>query len=257
MSGFGTGSERTRDFQEAVAQTIVFCGLLARPYPKSLISQITTVFLINRTVHRPLHRPSQPLHLNPMGPGMRVESVSIPQRDLLVRMYDRFHPLAAALGLPPFAPEARRDWIAKALAQRWNFAAISPAGELIGHSFLVPSDLASAELAVFVDERFRRQGAGKALVQMALERAALDGLQRVWAITSPDNRAALRLLLRCGFRLANGGFDEAELQIDLPAYNPACFAETLATPDQSISPMPRAIASSNRSCTRLAIGMGD
>jgi GNAT superfamily N-acetyltransferase len=188
---------------------------------------------------------------------MRVESIGIPHRDLLVRMYDRFHPLAAALGLPPLGPEARRDWIAKALIQRWSFAAFSPSGELVGHAFLVPSDLTSAELAVFVDEGSRRQGVGKALVQMALEHAALDGLQRVWAISSPDNRAALRLLQRCGFRLANGGFDEVELQIALPAYNPACFAETLATPDQSISAIPSAIASSSRSWTRLAIGMGD
>jgi GNAT superfamily N-acetyltransferase len=188
---------------------------------------------------------------------MRVEVIGVPHRDLLVGMYDRFHPLAAALGLPPLEPEARRDWIAKALTQRWNFASFSPAGDLIGHSFLVPSDPISAELAVFVDEGFRRQGAGKALVQMALQHEALDGLQRVWAISSPDNRAALRLLQRCGFRLMSGGFDEVELEIALPAYNPACFAETLATPDQSISAIPSAIASSNRSCTRLAIGMGD
>jgi hypothetical protein len=38
----------------------------------------------------------------------------------------------------------------------------------------------------------------------------------MWSMTSSDNRAALRLQMSCGFRLANSASYEAELEIDLP-----------------------------------------
>jgi RimJ/RimL family protein N-acetyltransferase len=58
---------------------------------------------------------------------------------------------------------------------------------------------------------------GTALVRAALKWAGAAGLRRVWSATSCDNRAALRLQQRCGFRLANATVRETELEIELPA----------------------------------------
>jgi hypothetical protein len=50
--------------------------------------------------------------------GFQVRPLELPQRDLLIGMYDRFDPLGEALGLPPRSAEARRDWIEAALGPR-------------------------------------------------------------------------------------------------------------------------------------------
>jgi RimJ/RimL family protein N-acetyltransferase len=137
--------------------------------------------------------------------------------DLLIGMYDRFDPLGEALGLPPPAPEARHQWIGEALSNRVNLAAFSPAGEVVGHCFLVEDDNGSAELAVFVHQKFRRRGIGTALVKAALAAKTAAGLQRIWALTASDNMAAIRLQLKCGFRPASPVFAETTLEIDLNA----------------------------------------
>jgi GNAT superfamily N-acetyltransferase len=131
-------------------------------------------------------------------------------------MYDRFDPLGGALGLPPHTGEARRAWIATALGNHVNVAAFSPAGEVVGHCFLAADRPDSAEVAIFVHQEFRRRGVAAALMKAALELGATAGLRRVWSVTSSGNRAALRLQLSCGFRLANSNSHEAELEIDLP-----------------------------------------
>jgi GNAT superfamily N-acetyltransferase len=132
-------------------------------------------------------------------------------------MYDRFDPLGAALGLPPHPLDARRRWIGNALCQIVNVAAFSPAGEVVGHAFLALDNPGSAEAAVFVHQGFRRKGIGAALLWTVLELGRAEHLQRVWAVTAPENKAALRLLVSCGFRQMQSNSDVAELDIDLHA----------------------------------------
>jgi RimJ/RimL family protein N-acetyltransferase len=148
---------------------------------------------------------------------IRIRAVELAQRDLLIKMYDRFDPLGAAFGLPPQTAESRRSWIERALAHEVNVAAFSPAGEIVGHGFLVADAPGLAELAIFVHQDSRRRGIGTALVKAALEWGDAVGLRRVWSMTASENREALRLQTRCGFRLRKSNSHEAELEIDLPA----------------------------------------
>jgi RimJ/RimL family protein N-acetyltransferase len=135
---------------------------------------------------------------------------------VLAAMYDRFQPLGAALGLPPWREETRHRWVQASLSHEVNLAACLPGGEVVGHCFLAADHSDSAELAVFVDHRFRGRGLGTVLVATALQWARLVGLRRVWALTTPENNAALRLQEKCGFRTANSGSLEMELEIELP-----------------------------------------
>jgi GNAT superfamily N-acetyltransferase len=151
-----------------------------------------------------------------MDTDIRIQSVGMPQRHLVTEMYDRFDPLGGALGLPPLKAEARRQWAELALRQALNLAAFSPAGEVIGHCFLVTDDSGSAELALFVHQQFRRRGIGTALLKAALNWATAVGVRRVWSLTSSDNNPALRLQLNCGFRRRSSSFGETELEIELP-----------------------------------------
>jgi RimJ/RimL family protein N-acetyltransferase len=150
-----------------------------------------------------------------MDTDVRIRAVGRRQRNLLMGMYDRFEPLGAALGLPPCREDSRHDWIGFALGHKVNVAAFSSAGEVVGHCFLVTDKAGSAELAIFVHQEFRRRGVGTALIKAALARGVVQGLRRVWTLTSSDNRPALRLQDKCGFRLTSSAFPETELEIDL------------------------------------------
>jgi GNAT superfamily N-acetyltransferase len=127
--------------------------------------------------------------------------------------------------------EARRAWIAAALNYHVNVAAFSPDGEVVGHCFLAADKPGSAEVAIFVHQESRRRGVGTALMKAALEWGAASGLRHVWSLTSADNRAALRLQLSCGFRLANSASHDAEMEIDLPLSESTLPARS-ATPDK-------------------------
>ena len=137
-----------------------------------------------------------------MKAGIQIRAIGPAQRDLLITMYDRFDPLGAAFGLPPQTAEARYRWIGSALGQIVNVAAFSPAGEVVGHCFLAADKPGSAEMAVFVHQESRSRRIATALLKKALECGWAAELGRVWAVTACDNRAALRLLMSCGFRLA-------------------------------------------------------
>jgi GNAT superfamily N-acetyltransferase len=151
-----------------------------------------------------------------MDKNIRIQLIGLPERDLLTEMYDRFDPLGAAFGLPPPKAEARRDWVGAALTHEMNLAAFSPAGPVAGHCFLVPDGPGSAELALFVHQEYRRRGIGAGLINAALELAGAAGLRRVWTLTSFDNRPAIRLQARCGFRQKGPISLETKLEIDVP-----------------------------------------
>jgi L-amino acid N-acyltransferase YncA len=146
---------------------------------------------------------------------IQIRSVGLAQRDLLIRMYDRFHPLGGSLGLPSCKAEARRAWIDHSLRHTVNVVAFSPAGEVVGHCMLATDAPGSAEMAIFVHQQSRRRGIGRTLLRAALERAVAAGLRRVWSLISPDNRAALRLQESCGFRITKSMPLEAEMEINL------------------------------------------
>ena len=147
----------------------------------------------------------------------QIRVVDRPQRDLLIEMYERFDPLGAALGLPPRGSDARRQWIEGALNGAMNLGALSPAGAAVGHCFLVADKKDSAEMAIFVRQEFRRRGIATALVKAMLEWGSKRGLRRIWAMTASENKVALRLLDRFGFRVTQPGCcGEEELEIHLP-----------------------------------------
>jgi RimJ/RimL family protein N-acetyltransferase len=162
-----------------------------------------------------------------MDRDIRIRVVRRQQRDLLIEMYERFEPLGLALGLPPRENEARREWIEVALSQKMNLGALSPAGTAVGHCFVVADKTASAELTIFVRQEFRRRGIATALVKAMLEWGCILGLRRIWALTGSENRIALRLLDRFGFRqMRPGSCGAEELELHLPG---ACAPREIAS----------------------------
>src|SRR5215216_1838352 len=57
-----------------------------------------------------------------------------------------------------------------------------------------------AELTVYVTERVRGQGVGRALLEALIEESERNGIWTLQASIFPENIASLKLHLGCGFR---------------------------------------------------------
>jgi len=110
----------------------------------------------------------------------------------------------ATAQLDPVTIEERRDWLREHSPQRHPFLVLEMGGEVAGwlsfKSFLPRCAYrGTAELSVYVDERFRRRGVGKKLLEEAIARAPFLGLNAVVGLIFAHNEASLKLFTRLGF----------------------------------------------------------
>jgi ribosomal protein S18 acetylase RimI-like enzyme len=147
----------------------------------------------------PTH-PTEPVLVRPARPE-ELDAVG----RLTVRAYAPF--------IPATSPYRQRlaDAADRAANATLLVAVGAEAGELLGTATLVLGDGPYAELAgpgeaelrmLGVDPHARRRGAGAALVQAVLDRAAAGGARRILLSTMPEMAAAQRLYRRFGFRRA-------------------------------------------------------
>ena len=134
------------------------------------------------------------------------------EQPLLDEMYETFSPLEASMGLPPRDPIRRHTWLA-ALQSGTNLGAFVEE-KLAGHLVLMPTGHL-AEMAVFVQQDFRRQGVGTALVRTAIEEARAQGLLALWVLISSDNPGARAALRNIGFGTAWEGMGEVQMVLRL------------------------------------------
>ncbi len=129
----------------------------------------------------------------------------------LIAMYLSFEPKGAALGLPP-----RKDvesWLDH-LSAYPNFVLLVE-GQVVGHAVLCPEG-DSAEVALFVRQRYRGLGLGRKLLGALLDEARRRGLRRVWGITDLYNLPMLRLARSFGFSF---GPNPGEFWLELESAN--------------------------------------
>ena len=125
----------------------------------------------------------------------------------LSEMYAEFEPKGFAMGLPPANVCRREDWL-QSLTKGEQLVACE--GErIVGHVAIMPTGAPStgtgchghsAEVAVFVHQKFRGRDIGAALVGATLERAKDMGVRHLWAYTSAFNTAANATFKKQGFR---------------------------------------------------------
>ena len=100
--------------------------------------------------------------------------------------------------------EARRDWLKDHSPDRHPFWVLEigdeVAGWLILKSFLPRGAYRNtAEVSVYVDEKFRRRGVGRALLSEAVSRAPLLGISAMVGLIFAHNQPSLRLFEQLGF----------------------------------------------------------
>lgn len=106
--------------------------------------------------------------------------------------------------LEPVTIEERRDWLREHSPERHPFWVLEKDGEVAGwltfKSFLPRCAYRSTiELSVYVDERFRRRGIARKLLEAAIARAPALGIDAMVGLIFGHNEASLKLFTRLGF----------------------------------------------------------
>jgi RimJ/RimL family protein N-acetyltransferase len=148
--------------------------------------------------------------------GLEIEVVELSDSrfEELVDMYDAFEPKRGAQGLPPIGRERIVKWLRQLQTHDYNLLALSD-NRVIGHSMLCPLDAERAEFAIFLDQNFRNQGIGTGLTEATLDYARRLKLRNVWLSVETNNRWAVRVYRKTGFRVSGLFGPEQEMALDL------------------------------------------
>jgi L-amino acid N-acyltransferase YncA len=106
--------------------------------------------------------------------------------------------------LEPVTLERRQNWLKDHSADRHPFWVLEMDGKIAGwltlKSFLLRGAYRdTAEVSVYVDEKFRRRGVGRALLAEAISRAPRLGIIAIVGLIFAHNQASLRLFAELGF----------------------------------------------------------
>lgn len=106
--------------------------------------------------------------------------------------------------LEPVTVESRRHWLTEHSPDKYPFWVLEMEGQVAGwltiKSFLPRCAYSgTAELSVYVSEKFRGRGVGSALLEEAIARAPALEINALVGLIFAHNEASLRLFQRCGF----------------------------------------------------------
>jgi L-amino acid N-acyltransferase YncA len=106
--------------------------------------------------------------------------------------------------LEPVTLQARRNWLKEHSSDRHPFWVLEIGGQVSGWLTLKPflpraAYRGTAEVSVYVDERFRRHGVGRALLAEAIARARSLRIRAMVGLIFAHNQPSLRLFEQLGF----------------------------------------------------------
>jgi len=110
----------------------------------------------------------------------------------------------ATAQLEPVTFEERRDWLKEHSPDRHPFWVLEIDGQVAGWLTIKPfiprcAYKGTVELSVYVDQRFRRRGVARALLEEVISRAASLGINAMVGLIFAHNEPSLRLFGQLGF----------------------------------------------------------
>jgi L-amino acid N-acyltransferase YncA len=110
----------------------------------------------------------------------------------------------ATAQLEPVTLEERRDWLKEHSPDRHPFWVLEIDGQVAGWLTIKPfiprcAYQGTVELSVYVDQKFRRHGVARALLEEVISRAALLGINAMVGLIFAHNEPSLRLFEQLGF----------------------------------------------------------
>ncbi|BCJ57540.1 GNAT family N-acetyltransferase [Micromonospora endophytica] len=133
---------------------------------------------------------------------------------------DVMPPVAAPAGWSHARREAFREFHRASFAGldgpgRTQMYVIVAGGEVVGMIRMTRVEPGTVETGMWLGRSARGQGIGKAALRELLAAAAAAGMRRIVAETTPDNRGAVSVLLKCGAELReDDGAVRAEISLD-------------------------------------------
>jgi GNAT superfamily N-acetyltransferase len=124
--------------------------------------------------------------------------------EALYGMYRTYDPSQQAQGIPPLHPVRLREWLRSLLEEGINLLAVH-GDRVVGHAVLMPDQLGSYELAIFVHQDFQGAGVGSRLLQALIVHARERGVKEIWLSVEAWNHRAIRLYRKAGFGKVEGG----------------------------------------------------
>jgi len=111
----------------------------------------------------------------------------------------------ATAQLDPVTLEERRDWLKEHSPDRHPFWVLETDGRIAGWLSLKPFALrcayrGTAEISVYVDEKFRRRGVARRLLEEAIARSPSLGITAIVGLIFGHNAPSLKLFEQLGFR---------------------------------------------------------
>lgn len=124
----------------------------------------------------------------------------------IVRIYnDAIATRVSTAQLEPVTVEERKDWIGEHSPDRHPFWVAEFEGEVAGWLTIKPfmprcAYAGTVEVSVYVDQRFRRRGIARLLIEEAIARADSLGITAMIGLIFAHNEPSLRLFVQLGFQ---------------------------------------------------------
>jgi GNAT superfamily N-acetyltransferase len=135
--------------------------------------------------------------------------------DDLHDMYLAFNPEDRAQGIPPAREDAIEQWLDSVVTEDCLNVIAYHDDNAIGHAMLVPDNIGSYELAIFVLRDYQGARIGTKLVRSLLGWGQEEGIHEVWLTVERWNDPAVRLYEKVGFETTDSQSFELEMGIRL------------------------------------------
>src|SRR5438128_9742326 len=150
----------------------------------------------------------------------------------------------ATAQLDPVTLEERRDWLKEHSPDRHPFWVLETDGRLAGWLSLKPfaprcAYRGTAEISVYVDEKFRRRGVARRLLEEAIARSPSLGITAIVGLIFGHNAPSLKLFEQMGFErwaFLPGVAQLDGVERDLVLMGQHCPARSAASPKSLVQP---------------------
>ena len=136
---------------------------------------------------------------------MKIRDARVSDLPAIVKIYNAaIVTRISTAQLEPVTIEARRNWLKEHSSDRHPFWVLEIEGQIAGWLTLKPflpraAYRDTAEVSVYVDEKFRRRGIGRALLAEAIARAPSLRINAMVGLIFAHNQSSLRLFEQLGF----------------------------------------------------------
>ena len=136
---------------------------------------------------------------------MKIRDARVSDLPAIVKIYNAaIATRISTAQLEPVTLESRRDWLKEHSSHRHPFWVLESDGHVAGWLTLKPflpraAYRDTAEVSVYVDQKFRRRGIARALLAEAISRAPSLGISAIVGLIFAHNQASLRLFEQLGF----------------------------------------------------------